>query len=387
MKNLKKIFALITVVCMLVTTMTVVFADEEVTFNPPSEYKKVGDLYYLCITEPDGETNGTAKIVSLTEENHNTITELNIPAAIKVGESTYDVVEIDVGAFFGYQPMYDTNGDSAILKDPKKDSEGNITQEADLPKFTLFGSDYASKLTSINFAEDNKVTKIGDMAFADVPLVDIVLPDNITTIGYNCFFYNNPDKATLRNVHLPANLSNPGINIFTRCINLGTVELPTNGFTKIPNNAFRGCKVKNLIIPDNITGCKESVSKSFVSFSYQGVTTATTVENVYGKAGKVKDKWKNVGPAFANDLATALNARLYATNFDTYDLGNGECAVTGIDDGTGTTDASGISDCTGLYGVVYMPDTLNGKRVTALMLDENNSNGGNIFKDTCGSLT
>ena len=349
MKNLKKIFALITVICMLASTMTVVFADETTSSLlegfKKAGFKMAGDFYYEIATEPTGEANGTAKIVSLTENNYNNLTTLNIPATVTIDEKDYDVVEIADSAFFKDDAIYDSNGDGEIISADIKEN-GEVVKPRDAWKGEIFGSDYASKITAINFAKNNKVTRIGNSALVSTKLVNAVFADNITKFGYNNFY----NYSTIEYVHLPANLTNSGVGgaLFTNCHNLKTIELPTNaGFTKIPSKFLRNCTLENLVVPDNVTSV---ATDAFVVSGY----TTTTVENVYGTSSNA------VVQSIANDIKAedGTATKQYATNFDTYDFGDGTCAVTGI------------KDTTSLKGAVYMPEELNGKKVTAMMYDE-----------------
>ena len=352
MKKFKKIFALITVICMLVSTMTVVFADETTSSLlegfKNAGFKKAGDFYYQTIDEPTEEANGTAKIVSLTEENYDTIDTLIIPTTVTIDEKVYDIVEIANSAFFKDDAIYDSNGDGEIISADIKENEA-VVKARDAWKGEIFGSGYASKITAINFAEDNKVTRIGDSALVSTKLVNAVFADNITYFGYNNFY----NYSTIEYVHLPANLTNSGVggSLFTNCHNLKTIELPTNaGFTKIPQNAFRSCTIDYLVIPDNITAVDKN---AFIPTNTSSFKT-TTVENIYGNASQ---------NSVANQIAAmeGVNVqKVYATNFDYYvlDEENKKCAVTGVKSGTS------------LSGVVYMADKIDGYTVTALMYDE-----------------
>ena len=326
MKNLKKIFALITVICMLASTMTVVFADtttkyvtgqEKTTSTYTTETGNTGKfiMKYRVI---DGTNNVLLTKVEATPNNATTGMDIVIPETIKDGDTTYNVV----GTY------------------------GNVFTNSD---------NYSS----------------------------VVMPDTITAVlGSNLFYNckklksvklsNNIDTTIAKGEYVIGNDTNISYvaGVFSGCTGLKEVTLPKGAnFTKIPSNMFRGCQLDKLVIYDNVTYVpNDAFTQNIDSWG------DAWVNNIYGNAssnGIVSKVLELV------DGEPDVTQKVYATNFDTYDLGNGTCAVTGIKDGT---------NLYGLKGAVYMPEELNGKKVTAMMHNTENTNGGNIFKDSCDNL-
>ena len=104
-----------------------------------------------------------------------------------------------------------------------------------------------SGLTHATF--DNSVKHIEYKAFYACKLVDLYLPDSITTIGQGAFQYN----ANLRFVRFPKNLTSIGGDAFAFCDSLTEIILPDN-LTELGSGAFASCEnVKKLVINKKLT--------------------------------------------------------------------------------------------------------------------------------------
>nr|DAK61398.1 MAG TPA: leucine-rich repeat protein [Caudoviricetes sp.] len=99
-------------------------------------------------------------------------------------------------------------------------------------------------------AEDLKgCTKIGGYAFyATYKLKSVVLPDTITNIGDNAFFY-----SYLESISLPDTLTEIRSSAFSYCSKLTSVTIPT-GLTKLFPYCFQYCTaLTSITIPENIS--------------------------------------------------------------------------------------------------------------------------------------
>ena len=77
------------------------------------------------------------------------------------------------------------------------------------------------------------VTAIGNYAFSHTGLTSVIIPEGVTTIGYNAFY----ECENLTNVSLPSTLTSIGDYAFSNCENLTSVTLPKSLVT-IGKSAF-----------------------------------------------------------------------------------------------------------------------------------------------------
>lgn len=132
---------------------------------------------------------------------------------------------------------------------------------------------YIKTITSVTFAENSKLTSLGQLAFgACTALTSISLPESLKELPVSAF--NGCSKlasvqfsskleaigntafsgcTVLASITLPATLKTFGTGIFTNCSSLTSVELP-EGITEITGSMFSGCtKLTSVYIPDSVT--------------------------------------------------------------------------------------------------------------------------------------
>ncbi|NMN02598.1 InlB B-repeat-containing protein [Bifidobacterium panos] len=151
--------------------------------------KVLGDELICSYDEGTLEAKITQYVPSTT-----TGKDIEIPATIDYNGKTYTITEIGDSVFAGQQ------------------------------------------LTTVSFAADSKITKIGDNAFQTNSFTSMSLPDTVTTLDSNVF--NNCSQMT--SIGLPAALTTIGADVFGGCGKLASVDLPATLET-IGNGAFYGC--------------------------------------------------------------------------------------------------------------------------------------------------
>ena len=80
------------------------------------------------------------------------------------------------------------------------------------------------------------VTSIGNHAFSDLTLTNIIIPNSVTYIGDNAFAF----CPNLKNITLPSGLTSVGYNAFYECEALSSITIPSL-VTSIGDYAFYGC--------------------------------------------------------------------------------------------------------------------------------------------------
>ena len=88
---------------------------------------------------------------------------------------------------------------------------------------------------------------IGEMAFMSSGLVEIDIPDGVTTFGEGAF----NGCTSLKRVKLPKNLTTISDQMFSKCTSLTGITLPATVKT-IGNSAFRNSGLKTIILPESV---------------------------------------------------------------------------------------------------------------------------------------
>ena len=92
------------------------------------------------------------------------------------------------------------------------------------------------------------VVRISGTFASNEYLEKVKLPENLTEIGKNTFYY----CKNLSNIDIPQNVVNISDYAFYYCQNLNNINIPQN-VTNIGDFAFYGCKnIEKVIIPDNV---------------------------------------------------------------------------------------------------------------------------------------
>lgn len=102
------------------------------------------------------------------------------------------------------------------------------------------------KLSSVEFPDSLKT--IGNDAFRNTVIRDIKIPDNVTSLGQNCF----ADNAWLASASLGKGLIRIGDNVFNNCDKLRSLHIECNQAASVGDNIFKGCILKEVTFGKNM---------------------------------------------------------------------------------------------------------------------------------------
>ena len=101
-------------------------------------------------------------------------------------------------------------------------------------------------ITQIDFSKFTG-RNLNNYKFNNIGVEEIILPDTIEEIGYNCFYQN----YMLKKVILSKNLKRISSQAFFQCRNLSDINL-YEGIVKIGESAFRNTHIEKIIIPSTV---------------------------------------------------------------------------------------------------------------------------------------
>ena len=104
-------------------------------------------------------------------------------------------------------------------------------------------TDYRNKITTIEIGPE--ITAIGDRSFYGSSLTNVIFAENgkLTRIGQYAFYY----QSKLAEIHLPESIEEIDFCAFARCTGLTSVYIP-NGAKQISNGAFAKCDLTKLVV-------------------------------------------------------------------------------------------------------------------------------------------
>ncbi len=200
-----------------------------------------------------------------------------------------------------YQEAYVGGTSSANLRAvcgpglmPESSSDRQAIIKANCSKISMFGSNYGqneddeipywafrNNLYLTNFVFPEKVTKIGESAFAGCSLLSgaLIIPNDVTEISDAAF----SGCSNIASLSLPSRLEKIGGFAFSKCYSLsGSLNIPES-VTYIGGDAFSNCSgfTGSLILPDNL---KDLGSNSFCNcVGFTGsLSIPQSLKTIYG---------------------------------------------------------------------------------------------------------
>lgn len=215
--------------------------------------------------------------------------------------------------------VYKTNGETTTYTEGSGNSENKLAEFLSNKNITINASDFgdATQIRQYSFYGSNIVevempdtitsignyafyscgmmmqcklsknlTSIGSNAFTGSGIMNIDLPSGLKSIGSNAFQYSN----SLKNIIIPSSLTSFGNYSFQNCPNLTSVVIQ-EGVTSIGNYTFQSCqKLVELVIPTTITQIGGSAFQSCTSLKNLTIPSGvkTLNSNVFGNCSSLE---------------------------------------------------------------------------------------------------
>ncbi|WP_164505360.1 leucine-rich repeat protein [Companilactobacillus keshanensis] len=242
-------------------------------------------------------SSGTATVTGLATGS-STITSINLPPTINLNGVNYKVTAIGDNAF-----QFNNNLTTVTLNDGlttigkeafySNESLTNVIFNDGLENIGTSAFAYNSKLATVDFSKNTTLQTIGDDAFVSDPIISLILPNSVTSIGKTAFAYNPAlltltlpnslqtisDQAFASNTELQSvvfdkALNSIGYQAFIYDNNLSTLNLTNSvDLQTIGTGAFEFDKVSgDLSVPASVTsvGDQAFLSNQLTGLSYSG---------------------------------------------------------------------------------------------------------------------
>ena len=262
----------------------------EVTATSQAEYKAISDTASLIVanftTFYDSSINYTLnsdkKTVNLKAASPKYSGDVNIPSVANHANASFIVVGIPNFTFSSCAQLTGISipktvtsiGESAIsscsaLASISIDSENRFYDSRENCNAIIETSTNKMLKGCLNSTIPNSVTAIGNNAFANLSITQIVIPNSVITIGDYAF----SSCSNLESLTLPNTLSTIGSNAFASCSKITNIVIPDT-VTTIGDYAFSNCRgITSISIPDSVTFIGQ------YAFQNCGVLTSATLSN------------------------------------------------------------------------------------------------------------
>lgn len=165
----------------------------------------------------------------------------------------------------------------------KQKIDALIKDNADLINTNKFNELYdkveddSTQITAILLLADvdflHYINKIPKYCFRSLPIIDVNIPNTITSIGSDAFL----NCISLTSITIPDSVTSIGAFAFDSCISLTSIIIP-NSVTSIGNYAFEDCtELTSITIPSNVTSIGNSAF--FGCSSLTEINYLDTMEN------------------------------------------------------------------------------------------------------------
>jgi uncharacterized repeat protein (TIGR02543 family) len=315
----------------------------------PSSVTSIGNMAFFNCTSLTGITipDSVTSIAYGAFSGCTSLTEITIPDSVtSIGNWVFDrcsslasitlpdsVTSIGVGLFYECESLDDITIPSSVTS---------------IGEYAFSG---CTSLTDITIP--SSVTSIGNDAFEYCSsLTDITIPDSVTSIGDYMFY----DCSSLTDITIPSSVTSIGEGAFAYCYSLTSMSIPSS-VTSIGDGAFYECSSLSVIV---LQGSVTSIGIEAFSIGSEG-TIAFVVP--YGQ----KVYYEGLLSA---DVLNGTTSYIFETYTDSlgleYLIIDGEATITDF------------TAPTGFDGILTIPDTICGARVTSI---------GDWAFDHCTSLT
>ena len=206
---------------------------------------------------------------------------------------------------------------------------------------------YRASITSIAF--EGNITSIGDRAFYGFSIRSIVIPDSVTSIGYNGFStckyltsvtigsgvtgigtYGFQQCTSLESIVIPGNVTTVGTTAFNGCKNLKSVTLE-EGVQVIEAQAFNSCTaLTEIVLPSTVTrvGNSSSANSAFSGCtSLTDVTFLSAKTTIYPASATAIPATATIHSLIGSTAATY--AETYGNTFEELTVLSGVCGKSG----------------------------------------------------------
>lgn len=187
------------------------------------------------------------------------------PAHIKVDENNPNFSSDENGVLY--------NKDKTLLLHcPNYETDFTYDITVKLGEFAFYG---CQNLTSVTFSDN--ITEIPDYAFSRCDKLEIVIPDSISSIGYQAFYY----CGSLKTITVPNSVTEIGDGAFYGCVNLTEAVLDCQ-ISSLPSSLFyNNYKLTTVVLSETLTEINMN------AFAY-----CDALKDVYFKGSK--EQWNNI---------------------------------------------------------------------------------------------
>ncbi len=158
----------------------------------------------------------------------------------------------------------------------------------------------------------DSVKKIGEYAFYDFYITNIIFGKNVTTVANSAFYQN----SNIKTVTLNEGLVSIGADAFCKCYMLKNVDIPTT-VDYIGENAFSRTSIEKITIPQGVSNIKEGTFRnSGIKEVYIPLSVTAIDDYAFGYCGNLADVYYSGTKAQFNKIAVGKyneDLTVYAT--------------------------------------------------------------------------